>query len=434
MIPKGSNNYSSDISDINLIINNQNANEYLNNYLNSRNYVMDLVTKEAPLEERAVKNGDILPTAEADIRNKDNKNTRKKSKFNGQYEYMRQIYDVMTGKMPSHKTVEVMKTPEILKEYGASDLMITIDQKNIRKIAYPTNYLGLKQGHNLGFYALEQLPQQLANPVAIAKSKMPNSLIVFTEFLDADNSLVIAAIHLDKNGNIGVSNEVASVYGKRTFDNMVSDLRNSGKMLYEDKKRGLASLPADGLQLSAVEATTDPIFNIYNSAQNINIDSLSNNDVLPTATDTNSNNNLGIVNQDAQQLFEDLQNAKTGAKDKAIKAYQSTISGWVPFERMTKADTRRGGRNITGLVNKLSQKNGVFDTIKKKALFDINANKVSDLSLDSVVKQVPTNQLNDFNVYWHELHNIDRLAQNKPVTEHTADKSRQIVAQAMLID
>ena len=402
-------------------------NEYLNNYLNSRNYVMDLVTKEAPLEERAVKNGDILPTAEVDIRNKDNKNTRKKSKFNGQYEYMKHIYDVMTGKMPSHKTVKVMETPEILKEYGASDLMITIDQKNIRKIAYPTNYMGLKQGHNLSFYALEQLPQQLANPVAIAKSKMPNSLIVFTEFLDADNSLVIAAIHLDKNGNIGVSNEVASVYGKRTFDNMVSDLRNSGKMLYEDKKRGLASLPADGLQLSAVEATTDPIFNIYNSAQNINIDSLSNNDVLPTATDTNSNNNLGIVNQDAQQLFEDLKNAKTDIRSKARMAYQSTISGWAPFERMTKADTRRGGRNITGPVNKLSQKNGVFDTIKKKALFDINANKVSDLSLDSVVKQVPTNQLNDFNVYWHELHNIDRLAQNKPVTEHTADESRQIV-------
>lgn len=154
-----------------------------------------------------------------------------------------------------------------------------------------------------------------------------------------------------------------------------------------------------------------------------------NSNVLPTATDTNSNNNLGIVNQDAQQLFEDLQNAKTSAKDKARKAYQSTISGWAPFERMTRADTRRGGRNITGLVNKLSQKNGVFDTIKKKALFDINANKVSDLSLDSVVKQVPTNQLNDFNTYWHELHNIDRLEQNKPVTEHTADESRQIVAQ-----
>ena len=227
---------------------------------------MDLVTKEAPLEERAVKNGDILPTAEADIRNKDNKNTRKKSKFNGQSEYMKQIYDVMTGKMPSHKTVKVMETPEILKEYGASDLMITIDQKNIRKIAYPTNYLGLKQGHNLGFYALEQLPQQLANPVAIAKSKMPNSLIVFTEFLDADNSPVIAAIHLDKNGNIGVSNEVASAYGRSGYSQFINQSRKDGMVLYENKNKGLASLPADGLQLSAVEATTDPIFNIYNSA------------------------------------------------------------------------------------------------------------------------------------------------------------------------
>ena len=392
ILPKASDGYLSDVSDTNINIGNKSAMENVDNY---------------------------------------NKRLERTNKINDskQSQYMQQIYDVMTGKAGEMDTVVLGNTPDILQKYGAKNIEMTMKPSAVRKIAYPTNYLGLKQGHNLGFYALEQLPQQLANPVAIAKSKMPNSLIVFTEFLDADNSPVIAAIHLDKNGNIGVSNEVASVYGKRTFDNMVSDLRNSGKMLYEDKNRGLASLPADGLQLSAVEATTDPIFNIYNSAQNVNIDSLSNNDVLPTATDTNSNNNLGIVNQDAQQLFEDLQNAKTDVRSKARRAYQSTISGWAPFERMTKADTRRGGRNITGLVNKLSQKNGVFDTIKKKALFDINANKVSDLSLDSVVKQVPTNQLNDFNTYWHELHNIDRLAQNKPVTEHTADESRQIVAQ-----
>lgn len=151
--------------------------------------------------------------------------------------------------------------------------------------------------------------------------------------------------------------------------------------------------------------------------------------IAQTATDTNSNNNLGIVNQDAQRLFEDLQNAKTDIRSKARRAYQSTISGWAPFERMTKADTRSNGRNITGLVNKLSQKGGVFDSIKERGLFDINANKVSNQSLDNVVKQVPTNQLNDFNTYWHELHNIDRIAQGKPVTEHTADESRQIAAQ-----
>lgn len=393
ILPKASDGYLSDVSDTNINIGNKSAMEYVDNY---------------------------------------NKRLERTNKINDskQSQYMQQIYDVMTGKMPSHKTVEVMKTPEVLKEHGASDLMITIDQKNIRKIAYPTNYLGLKQGHNLGFYFLEQLPNQLSNPVAILKSKtQKNSFVIVSQMVDTGNNPVVIAVHLDKNGRINITNEIASAYGKNGYKSFIEQNRKEGNVLYEDKKRGLASLPVNGLQLSEREATTDPIFNIYNSAQNVNIDSLSNNNILPTATDTNSNNNLGIVNQDAQQLFEDLQNAKTDVRSKARRAYQSTISGWAPFERMTKADTRRGGRNITGLVNKLSQKNGVFDTIKKKALFDINANKVSDLSLDSVVKQVPTNQLNDFNTYWHELHNIDRLAQNKPVTEHTADESRQIVAQ-----
>lgn len=393
ILPKASDGYLSDVSDTNINIGNKSAMEYVDNY---------------------------------------NKRLERTNKINDskQSQYMQQIYDVMTGKAGEMDTVVLGNTPDILQKYGAKNIEMTMKPSAVRKIAYPTNYLGLKQGHNLGFYALEQLPQQLANPVAILKSyTQPNSMVIITEMIDADNRPVIVPIHLDKNGNIGISNEVASAYGRSGYSQFINQSRKDGMVLYENKNKGLASLPADGLQLSAVEATTDPIFNIYNSAQNVNIDSLSNNDILPTATDTNSNNNLGIVNQDAQQLFEDLQNAKTSVKDKARKAYQSTISGWAPFERMTKADTRRGGRNITGLVNKLSQKNGVFDTIKKKALFDINANKVSDLSLDSVVKQVPTNQLNDFNTYWHELHNIDRLEQNKPVTEHTADESRQIVAQ-----
>nr|DAK64967.1 MAG TPA: Large polyvalent protein associated domain 38 [Caudoviricetes sp.] len=393
ILPKVSDGYLSDVSDTNINIGNKSAMEYVDNY---------------------------------------NKRLERTNKINDskQSQYMKQIYDVMTGKAGEMDTVVLGNTPDILQKYGAKNIEMTMKPSAVRKIAYPTNYLGLKQGHNLGFYALEQLPQQLANPVAILKSyTQPNSMVIITEMIDADNRPVIVPIHLDKNGNIGISNEVASAYGRSGYSQFINQSRKDGMVLYENKNKGLASLPADGLQLSAVEATTDPIFNIYNSAQNVNIDSLSNNDILPTATDTNSNNNLGIVNQDAQQLFEDLQNAKTSAKDKARKAYQSTISGWAPFERMTKVDTRRNGRNITGLVNKLSQKNGVFDTIKKKALFDINANKVSDLSLDSVVKQVPTNQLNDFNTYWHELHNIDRLAQNKPVTEHTADESRQIVAQ-----
>lgn len=189
-----------------------------------------------------------------------------------QSEYMKQIYDVMMGKMPSHKSIEVMKTPKILKQYGAKDLTITIDQKNIRKIAYPQNYLGLKQGHNLGFYFIEQLPEQLSNPVAILSSyTQPNSMIIVTEMLDPENRPIIVPIHLDKNGKIGISNEIASAYGRTSYGQFIKQNKEDGMVIYEDKNRGLDSLPVNGLQLSEMEATSDPIFSIYQNADNINI-------------------------------------------------------------------------------------------------------------------------------------------------------------------
>lgn len=149
---------------------------------------------------------------------------------------------------------------------------------------------------------------------------------------------------------------------------------------------------------------------------NVSVDNVSASEKSDTA--------LGIVNPDVQELFEATRQLKENSKS----LYQSTISGWAPFERMAKADTRQNGRNITALVNRYGQKGGTIDTILTKGMYDINANKVDNRSYVEVVSQVPEAQKTDFNTYWHELHNIDRQAQGKPVTEHTIDESKQIVA------
>ena len=133
---------------------------------------------------------------------------------------------------------------------------------------------------------------------------------------------------------------------------------------------------------------------------------------------------LGIVNPDVQELFEATRQLKENSKS----LYQSTISGWAPFERMAKADTRQSGRNIAALVNRYGQKGGTIDTIFTRGMYDINGNKVDNRSYVEVASQVPKAQKTDFNTYWHELHNIDRQAQGKPVTEHTIEESKQIVA------
>ena len=165
------------------------------------------------------------------------------------------------------------------------------------------------------------------------------------------------------------------------------------------------------------------------SNENINIPQpkeLGEKEVLPAAEETErSADSLGIVNPEVQQLFEDINQMRENSRS----VYQSAISGTAPFERMAKADTRENARNISALVNKYGQKGGITDTILTKGMFDINGNKIDNRSFVEVASQVPNEYKQLFNEYWDELHNIDRQAQGKPVTKHTADESRQRAAE-----
>ena len=178
-----------------------------------------------------------------------------------QTRYIEQIKDSIRGNLSSDMQIEIGRTPKILQEYGAKPHTMSMSQTTLRKIAYPSGYMGGK--HNLGFYALEQLPYQLENPVAILRSAtQPNSMVIFTEFLDAQGSPVLTALHMDKNGRLGISNEVASMYGKYRFLNFIARQREAGNIVYEDKNRNLQALPVSGLQLSEMEAPKDPIHTI----------------------------------------------------------------------------------------------------------------------------------------------------------------------------
>lgn len=185
-----------------------------------------------------------------------------------QKRYMDQINAVMHGEN-MRTPITVGNTPDILQKYGASNNVLIMRPTSVRKIAYPEGYMGGK--HNLGFYALEQLPTQLENPVAILKSAtQPDSLVIFTEFLDANGYPVMVPIHLNKQGVIGISNEVTSMYGRKGFENFIERQRELGNILFEDKKRTLQQLPAAGLQLPGVEAASDPIFSISENAKKSN--------------------------------------------------------------------------------------------------------------------------------------------------------------------
>lgn len=221
---------------------------------------------------------DILPRADAqnsanassdiapETRSPGNSNVAQKT--NQKIHFMQQVNEVMHGTNKG-EVLEVGNTPDILKRFGASDRIMTMNPTTVRKIAYPDGYMGGK--HNLGFYALEHLSDQLENPVAVLKSATQrDSLVVFTEFLDAQGNPVMVPIHLDKAGRIGISNEVASMYGRGNFNKFIEEQRKLGNILFEDEKRTLQQLPVEGLQLPKMEAASDPIYSISDSSRKSN--------------------------------------------------------------------------------------------------------------------------------------------------------------------
>lgn len=188
--------------------------------------------------------------------------------------FMDQVGKSMRGEISPRQTLIVGDTPDILQRFGASDVKLTMDQSDIAKIAYPSNYLGYNtgrsHGHNLGFYALEQIPAQLDNPVAVLRSAThpENSLVVFTELIDTEGRPVMVPIHLNKEGRVGLSNDISSMYGRKNYTDFIETQRKAGNVLYENTEKGLSQLPASGLQLSGVRALKDPIYSIAQTGEN----------------------------------------------------------------------------------------------------------------------------------------------------------------------
>ena len=131
-------------------------------------------------------------------------------------EYAAQIDGVFNGSVSPANPVVIGDTPDILLSLGATDLPMTMTQSTARKIAFPAGYMG--GSHNLGIPALKRLPEQMRDPAAVLRSKtQPDSFVILTEWNDTNGNPVVVAVHLDKQGHVELSNEVASAYGKNNF-------------------------------------------------------------------------------------------------------------------------------------------------------------------------------------------------------------------------
>lgn len=187
--------------------------------------------------------------------------TLKNPKIQQRNAYRAQIDAAFSGKMTKGEKITLGDTPDIVAKYGMQ-APLTMTQTTARKIAYPPGYLGGK--HNLGIPALKYLPEQLADPIAILKSKTEgDSVVVLTAWNDTQGNPVIIPVHFGKDGTLTVENAIPSAYGKRNLEALFGE--NGENILYTKNNKSIDQLLSSRLQLP--NAMADDTLVAYSIAQ-----------------------------------------------------------------------------------------------------------------------------------------------------------------------
>lgn len=299
-----------------------------------------------------------------------------KAKFSGTYknaftlkvdekERISKAVDQLASSLQSFPQPIQMNMPPALialnskhKNLNIQDLPLELDRQTLRKITGQVD--GKKDvAHQFTLDQVKQLFSEIADPLLILETDAKNGVIILTSMKDQDNSPVIAAIHLNKKKGKYEFNDIASMYGKNSFEHWISKREN--KIIYLNKKKSLESSTLPPHQLQGVvdnEAyahnilTPEDIVNFYeqenDNAQVFDSISLildSVHSVFQNVDITNGNV-LSVIDSIIAFLTPDdgLSDVTTAEnyrwKDTAI------IAGARKFLSQTFADAKKQGRNI----------------------------------------------------------------------------------------
>jgi hypothetical protein len=113
-------------------------------------------------------------------------------------------------------------------------LNVGIEDKPLK--LYGNKLLSKMKKHNFKATDLKDLPNAIADPIAIFKGSRPNTFAILTEIkINGDN--VLASLEVGKGEDINF-NIITSTYGKA--NKSISNWINEGKLLYKDKEKAPA--------------------------------------------------------------------------------------------------------------------------------------------------------------------------------------------------
>lgn len=368
--------------------------------------------------------------------------TLKNPKIQQRNAYRAQIDAAFSGQMTKGEKITLGDTPDVVAKYGMQ-APLTMTQTTARKIAYPPGYLGGK--HNLGIPALKHLPEQLADPIAILKSKTEgDSVVVLTAWNDTQGNPVIIPVHFGKDGTLTVENAIPSAYGKRNLEALFGE--NGENILYTKNNKSIDQLLSSRLQLP--NAMADDTLVAYSIAQ-AGAKNNQTGDVLrrvtgienppETAAEIRAAEQSAQAGMQQSMEYMDAWNAEadrntaqstipqaemqadtqdtTGqespgrVKAAAKDLYRNFISGQAELEAVAKAQKKINPNraNAEDLVQMSRTADATVDMIAAGHMVDRTGNRMGD-SWNDLVGALTPEQSELLNLYRQHKHNIDRMS------------------------
>ncbi|EPU8675684.1 LPD38 domain-containing protein [Escherichia coli] len=156
--------------------------------------------------------------------------------------YRDDLARMMNSLRSTDLTVNIGRTPPVLRHLGAPDLPLVISRDTVRKA---TN--GVK--HVVPMDVIERLPELMHDPDAIYRSATErNAVVMLLDAVDKNGDPVVSAVHMKAVRSRLEINKVASVYGTENGKKLKS-MEMTGLTLYRREKLSRDNLLHRGLQL-----------------------------------------------------------------------------------------------------------------------------------------------------------------------------------------
>lgn len=216
--------------------------------------------------------------------------------------YFKEVDLTLNGSMPSGELVLVGKPPKVLVEYMNSTNPIRIPQNVIKKAALSKNE-SANGKHGLGRAVIEQLPVQLTYPMAITGNTSDhqrmndNSIVVWTDWQTEAGASVIVPIRIDVSGNIGVYNNVNSVFDAYNSE-YAADLLRDGNILYTRNGKNIQELLSQRRQVPKVNRSDVSSRNSVAEASDVVKGAVE--DISAKTTDNNSDSGIKLSVKDVE--------------------------------------------------------------------------------------------------------------------------------------